>query len=668
MSMTVNLLAVLLSLAMMLTGAGADGQPAEASRTLVLHNVSVSHNVDAVELAPELRLGVCTDGEKAVYDFRVALDGETLLPMQLGVDESGVTALAVKSGAAVNVTAGALEAAMAQLSGMLEGAVGEAGGENAELMQFLSQEFIPAYVELLKAAGDEGFREEMKALSEGLYEEMIDRGEGAPVTEMIEGEEYALTEYAYTIDNDQMIDIAEAVYAGSETLNNYYEALFKLYAMLPEESGLNGVASFRDLFERTGMRMSLDVVEKLSDDGTVHLSDVQMTLDMSGMAAAMQQLPAPEGETAPEVVELPPMVIDIHSAEIDGFSDATMTYTYEVEGNAVDMSMHITEREGGVDLEMTMVLSEQGEEIGSMSGILSCAGDLETGGSYNMSCGLVAGDRAQVNFGASGSSAGDGTCVNSVSIDVAAQGETYALSFDLDVVPDAIEDLANGHEAALVIGDLSEEGLNALTGDERLSAIAMQAVGSLSLDAQKLMNDESVQQLVTLVGGLMAGEEEPATEPDEDGDYEFMIDGVDDGNGAEFDYGDGDYGYEEVEDDGELGFEVPEFTWLPEGWSVLETNQDTAYDWADVTVGDGTGNNQINAVFFAENEDDVARYVVSSDGSVASLEGIVIDVGDFGEGSLSITLHEADLYSNLIYTSDSVDMETVGRIVAGLKF
>ena len=64
MTMTMNLIAMLLSFAMMLTGVGGEGQPAEASRTLALHDVRLYINDETLDLDPELLL----KGLAIIYD------------------------------------------------------------------------------------------------------------------------------------------------------------------------------------------------------------------------------------------------------------------------------------------------------------------------------------------------------------------------------------------------------------------------------------------------------------------------------------------------------------------------------------------------------------------------------------------------------------------------
>ena len=158
--MSMNILAVLISIAMMLTGAGGEGQPAEASRTLVVSHVSFTYNGETIDLAPTLRIGASTDGAKAVYDVGVDLNGETLFPMQLGVDDSGLTLLSQKNDVAVKVSAQAFDALQQQMEEMMAGAM-ESDPESAALMSYLTEEYIPAYAAMLNAMRDPAFLQEI---------------------------------------------------------------------------------------------------------------------------------------------------------------------------------------------------------------------------------------------------------------------------------------------------------------------------------------------------------------------------------------------------------------------------------------------------------------------------------------------------------------------------
>ena len=129
-----------------------------------------------------------------------------------------------------------------------------------------------------------------------------------------------------------------------------------------------------------------------------------------------------------------------------------------------------------------------------------------------------------------------------------------------------------------------------------------------------------------------------------------------------------DEDYEEVEDDGVLGFNLPELTWLPEGWAVSAQSQDTAYDWADFSVQDDKGEDGMYALFFADTDDSQATYIVSDDGAVNPVEGREISVTDFGDEGMSVSWREGGLYVNLVFYSNAIDVNTIGRIVSGVKF
>ena len=156
--MSMSIIAMLLSLAMMLTGAGTAGAPAEAAKTLTISDVVFTYNDQTIELAPELRLGASTDGEKALFDFAVQLDGEALLPVQLLADAEGVTALAVTSGQAFQVPAETLEGLMAQVQEMLDSSMGADDEESQAILTYLKDRFVPAYAAVIALLGDDSFR------------------------------------------------------------------------------------------------------------------------------------------------------------------------------------------------------------------------------------------------------------------------------------------------------------------------------------------------------------------------------------------------------------------------------------------------------------------------------------------------------------------------------
>ena len=719
--MSVNLMAILISLAMMLTGAGGAVQPeslpvAETARTLTLSNVNVTWNGETVSLGPQAHAGVSTDGVKAVYDFGVDLDGKTLMPVQVSVDESGITALSGNSGVAVAVT----EKALTQLSRLLEeqmgASLGEAEGDSARIMRFITEEYMPAYVNMLRVATDPAQKDEINKVSQAVFDRMIDRGPGTPSTLEVDGEEYAVNAYSYTIDAAQLAALTDAMYGEVPVVRDYYDALFKLYTMMPEESGLRDIGSFADLFEKFNLQMRMDVEEQRSDDGAVDQMDTVLTMDLNGMTAMAQAQaqPAPEAtdvpqEAEPEAADAPqalegeaeasadiapmdaqaeaeipalePFVMDIHSLKLNGYTEATGTTAYAVdEHHSFELSMTATDSTGVQELDMTATVSEDGKKaLGGKLNVFMVQD--ETGlVSYSVGMKAVQQDTARVDANFYGTQNPDGTSENSVSVDLRTPGQKVGVSFDLNVTAEPIVDVASAAEPACVIDELSAEALQGLGEDPALMGALMQAVGSLTQDFAALRQDTGVQNALKLIRGESLpidvdalndedtvinvdfgdgpegdGDYELAT--GEDGDYEIVLE--DDGAAL-------DYDGEPVEDDGVLAFEIPQMTWLPKGWTVAVTETDTAYDWVQLGIADADGAECAYAIFFVDPEASTANYIVQENGKV--VDGRMINVTDFGEGGLSVTVSENGMYGNLMFTSEAIELDTIGQIIAGIQF
>ena len=317
--MSMNLIAMLLSLAMMLTGAGGAVQtealPAtETARTLTLSNVSVTWNGEPLQLAPQAHIGVSTDGKKAVYDFGIDLEGKTLLPVQLVADEQGLTALSGNSGVAVNITAEALAGLAEQLEAQVNASLAAQDAEGAKLMQFITGEYMPAYTGLLQLAMDPGRYEEINAKCQKVFDRVIDRGEGTPTVLEVDGAKYDVTAYSYSLDAMQMAALTDAIFIEIPEFGDYYKALFHLYDLLPEESGLRGLDSYSALFERFGIQMQMDIDEQRNADGTVDVMDAVLTFDPN----AMLTLPQAMAGTAPEAAEALPEAVDGGETQMQG--------------------------------------------------------------------------------------------------------------------------------------------------------------------------------------------------------------------------------------------------------------------------------------------------------------------------------------------------------------
>ena len=187
--MSINIIALLVSLAMMLTGAGSAGMPAETAKTLTISNISVTFNDEEVRLDPSLRMGVSTDGSKALFDLALEAGGQTLFPIQMQAGE-GVLALTA-AGQAFGVPGEALNALVEQAGQMVAAAGADAaeGAVSAQVLTFMKDKYMPALVGLVQSVKNPEYVARMKEKVNALYDEMVDRGEGTPDTLELGGTE-----------------------------------------------------------------------------------------------------------------------------------------------------------------------------------------------------------------------------------------------------------------------------------------------------------------------------------------------------------------------------------------------------------------------------------------------------------------------------------------------
>ena len=765
--MSMNLIAILVSLAMMLTGAGGLAQPeaalptGETARTLTLSNVSVTWNGETLQLDPQARFGVSTDGKKALYDFAVELGDKTLLPMQLSAGEKGITVLSGNSGVAVTVTAEALAGLAAQMEEQVNASLAASGSDNAQLMNFLTEEYMPAYAGLLKLAMDPVQRQQINAMGQTVYDRVVDRGQGTPAKLEVDGVSYDVTAYSYSLDAMQMAALSDAMFDEVPELKDYYSALFKLYGMLPEEAGLKGLDSFTALFERFGVQMRMDIEEKRTDDGAVDQMDNVLTMDLNSMmnvpqglatveaemknvepealsegdaqmagaplvvesadeaeaaeaapeaadeaeaaeaapeatgeAEAVEAAPEATGEAeaaeaAPEAADeieapvLAPIVMNLHSLKLPEYNESTGSCVYAVdEHHSVDFSMTANESEGVQEVTAKVIVSEDGKK--TQGGKLSAFMAYDEMGtvSYSMNMKAIQQDTAKADATFYGVENPDGTSKNSAAFELRTRKLNASVSFDLNVTADAIEDATATAEPDCVIEDLSQESIQALGQDPAVMGKLMQALGSALVDFNTLKADPGMKSLRSMMRGkglpidvdeldeadvdldFDIGEAPEGADENyglvvgDDGDYELV---VGDGDETAFDFDD-----EPVEDDGVLAFAQPKLSWLPSGWGVSAVETDTAYDWVQMTVTDADGAECAYAIFFLDPEAGTANYIVQDNGKV--LDGRMMNVTDFGEGGLSVTVSENGMYGNLMFNSEAIELDTIGQIVAGIVF
>ena len=334
-----------------------------------------------------------------------------------------------------------------------------------------------------------------------------------------------------------------------------------------------------------------------------------------------------------------------------------------IQGSAMEYNMDVAQDPTTTSMELTGTVSVNGEKTGRLSVSSVRAENGEDGISYGFNTGIVSKDAIQLEVNVFGDVAADGASNNTISLEGRLPEASFALSFDAEISGDDIEDKVSAVEPDVVIDDLSDEAMENLFQDQNVSAVMAKIGASLTVDAGKLFQDQSMLNASALMNGEhlpIVVEDEPAADYDYtyeiDGDDGFVIDGMEE---AEDDY-------EMAEDDGELGFEVPELTFLPQGWSVANVEADTAYDWVGISVADENGQECMYATFFQDMDGELTNYTVNEKGTVQ--QGRAMSVSDYGEGGLAVTLRENGLYGSLSFASGAIDVDTLGRIVAGIQF
>ena len=504
--MSFNVIAILVSLAMMLTGAGSDGSPAEVSRTVRISNLAIELNGQEIDFDSALRLGARTDGQKALFDIAVEKDGEELFPIQISANADRLAVASV--GQAVGVSADALNALVEQAQAQMAGSM-QSDPESQKVLDFMKDEFIPAYVGLIEIAKDPARMAEIKEKSKEVVLGIIDRGEGAEDTVTLgDDNEYAVTRYNYTIEGQQMFEVADAVYTCDEALTNYYNAMMKLYAMMPEESGLNGITSFVDFGSKLGMDMKMEISEAVSEADGLDMMDAVLTVNLP-----KQMVQASEGEEA-QVPELPPMVFNIAAYEMGENAYSKIDFNYEIQGNGAVFDMTVEKDASGfeADVDLQIVTADEDGNSATLGTLTVNAGEAKTSDDskeFTISYEIDAGEQGKFSFGAEGTEQADGIGDGEVEIKMNAAGLDAALYFNVAVTGEPIADSFDSAEITM-IEDLSEEGLQALTSDEGFQGKIMQVVGRFMQDAQKVMTDGGVQTMMQMFAPSEAAQQPAA--------------------------------------------------------------------------------------------------------------------------------------------------------------
>ncbi|MBR0366872.1 MAG: hypothetical protein IJH86_00580 [Clostridia bacterium] len=635
-----NLLAILVSLAMLFTGATAPvAEP--ASRTLQLSNLVVRHNDEEVALTPYASLGVMTDGAKAVVDFFVGSGDDVCLPFQAQADENGILVLSDNSHVTLKIDS-------AHIDAMLDGlGLDEDGAAIFALMG----DYIGAYGDIIRLMGDPEAMRAIQQKADALYDDMIDRGEGTPGTLAYDDRTVDVMNYEYDVTAAQIGALTDAVYASDEALSRYAAVYFKLLGALPEDSGLRGMDSFAALMEKFG-EVSMHVNEAISEDG-LNVSDVIVRFAVPGV------------ETPLEFV--------VHGVKNGDEKSAEMNGAFNVDDLAVEMYMESTQADDDLQLTLTVSANPTGDTSENAAPEADAApetveaeapmdegaeeeaapdgeGDAEDAFFFTMDFDRnyeadtrtaaeslvysmdVAEEGLHADFSVDGTlSDGDGDY--QVSGEVSVGADTYGFDLDVALNDDPIEARIDA-DAAVGLDDFDPAAL----------------LSGVSADAMKLYSDESVQKLIAMgqaaletVGGDVADAAgdilpEDADEPAPGEDAEKTV------------------------------IREPSFGWLPEGYAVQETNVDEEYQDANCTlVNAANGQSVFIDISASYGTSGINHYILSPDGSYHPLEGSVLNE-EVGDGYSMYNMDDGKTVVSVFPSGNDLTIDDIAHMLSTMTF
>lgn len=467
-----NLLAMLVSLAMLLTGVSAAALPdAPVGRVMTIGNLAVSHNDDEIALDVYATLGATTDGVQALFDFSVVDGTGVYFPFQIVATSERLLLKNDKHGQTLTITAD-------ELADMTNAALGGDDAENAAINAYIS-DWLPALMNLMGVMADRSEMEALRARGFEIYDEMVDRGEGVPGRAEYEGEIYDVNTYEYTLTGAQLGALADAIYASSDRLKSFPEAYFKLLAQLPDELGLSGATSYETLLAKLDIGMTAS--ESIADNGLV-LLDATLTVNQPN--------------------DGPTIRYAIHQARFE--DDEFSTVAFDLPADAMALSVYMEYSRDGADDHYSLNITgdsadaeagEDGEGDGEDALYITLDSDTtrdpDTGWTtldINATLDAVGGYHGEFSVESEHDSEGMG--FSHVACSAIAQAESYSASFDVVVTNEVIE------------ARVSDEGATGVSAFDLMTLLA-----AIQADAGQLSANADVKALSEL---FVRSDAEPA--------------------------------------------------------------------------------------------------------------------------------------------------------------
>ncbi|MBR6767357.1 MAG: hypothetical protein IKM02_05340 [Clostridia bacterium] len=615
--MTFNFLAILLSIAMMLTGGAGIESDGPIASSLTICDVYFEYNDTSFELEPSLTAGVMTDNGTAVFDLSMQSGGEALFPMQLVISEDAATLVAEKAGKAFTIDA-------ETLNGIID--------EALDLDMLLEDEEFQQAVETLEtsfgtALSMEDIQADEEAINALVYEK-LQPAETVEESITYDEKEYQVTSKRYVLDNDQMFELIDGIYASSEELSAMYNDLLdnlnETLAMEVEEGEeVPEITSIKQLYDQLGMSISMDLTESVSADG-------EFTAAAGTITLAQEELPEP-------------IVISIESYEMEGVSEALVETGYTIDDMELILGVSAYEGDGEQYFELACEVSpleETDDSADAFAFYMAGGSDINQDGlaEYGFNMELSA-DEMGFAFMIDGSEDEEGGHSIDISFEYADEYDNVAAGLTLVYSKAVFENAAEG----LAPIAIDPENL------ENAEAEAMGVAESLMADLQMLAENESVAEMLEAFTAINSVGAETVEVEVADANGEYTLD-------------------EAEPTPTELTFDEPEFAYIPEGMTLDDAYIDVEYNNASYTIADEDYANVFYVYVYGNPySTGQADYVLSEDGVMTAIDDRVVSVTT-DEDAIYADIQDGDINISVSYYGEDMDVEEVGKILAGMKY
>ena len=601
-----KLLSLLISLVMMLSGGYMAEDPnAAASTQITIRDLAVEIQGEHYSLNPSITLGASTENGAALLDLYMALNDQTLFPVQAKIDEAGAGVLLGSSTTAYTFAPELFDEML--------------GGEEIPDEAFT---MIDSYAKLMTSMPtyDTAKREEINLASINKLLELAGDVEVTEATFTADDKEQTGKHFAFELDNAAVAEWVD--YSITMMPEEYADAYSDYLKTTIALAGHSVADSISDLKALSGMEMSISGEVTYNETSSVWNIIFHTVVDQASLYLDMGYTEEDIAEMGIEPIAMDmPMTMIYHNAD-----NMELIMEMEQEGVTIDMTAFVID--GGY---MTMGMTISEPDMATMNLALDML--MNKGSITVTNLNMVMDIEGTVITFTTETVPGDEISTTTVAFSYYDEAFSGSASFFIDVTHDAIADRISGANVQTIATSEDLEG----TASTGLSLAAMSMMG----DVEKLLNDESVAEFVAVMEQFFGYSETEA---------EAVYEDVE-------------------EYSGEPEFAEPVFNWLPEGYALTSSSYEGDYGCYSFTFGKSTETAEVemyaDVYYYGEDyADDDSYFHFSVDGDeIQRVNGDLISVTNYDE-YFNVYGNIGSMYIDLTVEDAEVTAEELVKILS----